>query len=47
VVVGGAERLTPGAAVQVVDHARGPRAGGDSAVRLRPPGADSAGRSGH
>jgi membrane fusion protein (multidrug efflux system) len=47
VVVGGAERLTPGTPVQVLEHARGGRAGGDSAVRLRPPVADSSSRSGH
>lgn len=47
VVVGGAERLTPGAPVQVLEHARGTPAGGDSAVRVRPPVADSQGHSGH
>jgi membrane fusion protein (multidrug efflux system) len=42
VVVGGAERLTPGAQVQVIEHARGASPGGDSpAVRLRPAPSDS------
>ena len=43
VVVGGAERLTPGAAVQVIDHSRGAPAAlpADSGLRARPPVPDS------
>lgn len=39
VVVGGAERLTPGTQVQVIEHARGTP--GDTGARARPPVADS------
>jgi membrane fusion protein (multidrug efflux system) len=40
VVVGGAERLTPGAQVQVIEHARGTP--GDTGARARPAGGDTA-----